>query len=260
MAGGRAIPSWDVQRHSEVDSTNTVLLGRAKAGAPEGLVIVADRQTAGRGRLGRTWQAPPGASLLTSVLVRPGPDLALGHAYLLTAALALAAADAVGALAGVDVGLKWPNDLVIERHDETRKLGGILAESIVEGGQLGAVVLGIGVNVHWPAELPPELTGIAVALNHLSDAPVEVDELLGQVLDGFGGRYVAVLDPGRRPSVTAEYRARCATIGRPVRIELGGEEIVGLAVELSDEGHLGVDTAGERRWVAAGDVTHVRTG
>src|SRR5438309_9723655 len=92
---------WDVRRHAELDSTNRVALDLARAGAPEGVVVVADHQTAGRGRLGRTWMAPPGSSLLTSIVLRPGPSLPAEQAHLVVAAVALSAADAVGAVAGV---------------------------------------------------------------------------------------------------------------------------------------------------------------
>src|SRR5687768_17788881 len=99
----------DVRRVDEIDSTNTALLAEAKAGAPEGVVLVADHQTAGRGRLGRTWEAPPGASLLVSVLLRPD----VSSVELVTMAAGLAMAEAVEQVAGVDARLKWPNDLVV---------------------------------------------------------------------------------------------------------------------------------------------------
>src|SRR5439155_18288114 len=118
---------WDVRRHADLDSTNRQAADLARAGAPEGVVVVADHQTAGRGRLGRAWEAPPGSSLLMTVLLRPALDAARLH--LVTMAVALAAADACAEAAGFAPALQWPNDLVVQ----DRKLAGIIAEACVEG-------------------------------------------------------------------------------------------------------------------------------
>ena len=143
----------EVRWLSEIDSTNRYLTDEARAGAPTGLVVVADHQTAGRGRLGRTWVAPPGASLLVSLLLRP--TVAADRRHLLVMAAGLAMAEAVEAETGVVAGLKWPNDLLVGE----RKLAGILAE--VAGD---ALVVGIGVNIEWH-EVPAELSAIATACN-----------------------------------------------------------------------------------------------
>jgi BirA family biotin operon repressor/biotin-[acetyl-CoA-carboxylase] ligase len=240
----RANVGWDVRWVAEVDSTNSVALELARDGAPEGLVIVADHQTAGRGRLGRVWESPPGASLLASFLLRPGDDLPPDHAHLLTAAVGLAAAAACADLTGVRPDLKWPNDLVVGR----RKLGGILAEADVRGARLATVVVGLGLNVAWAPG--PE----AISLSEVSTAEVDRDALLERILSELDRRY-PVIDP-----VAAEFRLRCSTLGQRVHVEMANDAFEGVAVELSPEGHLGVDRAdGSRRWVAAGDVTHVRS-
>ncbi len=143
--------AWDIHRLLEVESTNTWVRDRARHGAPAGLVAVADHQTAGRGRLDRRWESPPGANLLASVLLRPqldGSDL-----HLCAGAVALAGADACRELAGVEPVLKWPNDLLLEGA----KLAGVLAEAEFAGSTLTAVVVGIGINVAWPG--PPEANG-----------------------------------------------------------------------------------------------------
>src|SRR5213078_4741069 len=114
---------WDVRRHAELDSTNRLAADLARAGAPEGVVVVADHQTAGRGRLGRTWVAPPGSSVLMSVVLRP--TVAPERRHVVTLALALAARDACVEVTGVMPDLKWPNDLLVTE----RKLAGILAEA-----------------------------------------------------------------------------------------------------------------------------------
>ena len=114
----------DIRRFDSIDSTNRYLLDEARRGAPDGVVAVADHQSAGRGRLGRSWEAPPGSNLLLSVLLRP--DLPVGDRHLASAAVALAAAEAVDAVTGVRVGIKWPNDLL---GPDGRKLAGVLAEA-----------------------------------------------------------------------------------------------------------------------------------
>jgi len=237
---------WDVRRHADLDSTNRLAADLARTGAPEGVVVVADHQTAGRGRLGRTWEAPPGSSLLMTVVLRPALDAARLH--LVTMAVALAAADACAEVAGFAPELKWPNDLVVG----DRKLAGILAEAGFEGSVPRWVVVGIGLNVNWPEELPAELAGIAVAANHVAGGPVDRERLLAQLLERLAARYAAL------ESVAEDYRRRCATIGREVQVELSTETLRGRAVDVDDAGHLVVDTGRGVRVVAVGDVVHLR--
>jgi BirA family biotin operon repressor/biotin-[acetyl-CoA-carboxylase] ligase len=230
-----------VRRFEELDSTNSYLIALAAKGAPAGVVAVADHQTAGRGRLGRTWEAPPGSSLLASVLLRP--DLPVDRLHLVTALVALAAADAVEAEAGLRPGIKWPNDLVVG----DRKLAGVLAEAA-----LPAVVVGIGLNVNWPAELPPELASIAAALNHHAGRQVDRDRLLDGLLAGIDRWY------GDWTAVASAYRRSCVTIGRPVRVELADETFTGTASDVSDDGQLLVDIGMCLRTISAGDIVHLR--
>lgn len=243
--------SWDVEWVEETGSTNADLLAAARGGAAEGRVLVADHQSAGKGRLGRTWVAPPSAALLFSVLVRP--TIPLAQAHLVTTALALAAADACGSEAGVAPELKWPNDLLVDG----RKLGGVLAESIVEGDVLEALVVGMGLNVAFPDPLPADIADIATALDRAGGRPVERRRLLDVILEGFAGRYAALLSGGVEALVD-EARRRTATLGQVVRVDLGGEQFVGEAVDLTLAGHLVVEVGGLRREVTAGDVVHVR--
>jgi BirA family transcriptional regulator, biotin operon repressor / biotin---[acetyl-CoA-carboxylase] ligase len=226
----------DIREFASIDSTNTYLLGEARAGAPEGLVAVADHQTAGRGRLGRTWTAPPGTALLVSILLRP-VGLPGDQRHLLTAAVALSAAQGCIDLAGISPQIKWPNDLLVG----DRKLAGILAEA-----ERDAVVVGMGVNV---ASAPPE----GVALEELAGRPVDRGELLAAVLDRLEGW---CRDLSR---VGVAYRRECATIGRQVRVELPGGQLHGRAEGVDDRGHLMVRTEeGRVVEVSAGDVIHVR--
>ena len=247
---------WDVRRLAETDSTNRVVLDLARAGEPEGIVVVADHQTAGRGRLGRVWQAPPGASLLVTVLLRP--TIAVADAHLVTIAAALAAADACEEVAGVRPALKWPNDLVVEREGATRKLAGLLAESIVQGGRIDAVALGMGLNVQWPSPLPDDLADIATALNLEAGRDVARDDVLTSWLACLADRYRRLTAPRGAEALLAAYRVACSTLGREVRAELAGETVLGTAADVTREGHLVVDTAEGRRVVTAGDVVHLR--
>jgi len=230
----------DVRWFEVIDSTNRYLLQCAAAGAAEGVVAVADEQTAGRGRLGRTWVAPAGSALLVSVLLRPA--LPVERVHLATLAAGLAALDALAALDRIGAadtsrsgrpGLKWPNDVVVD----DRKLAGILAEA--DGA--GAVVVGMGCNVR-PEALPADLADIATA--------VDVDR--GALLVAWLRAYDVRL--GALGSVVADAVARSATLGRRVRVELAHETFEGVATELTDEGFLVVDG----RVVSAGDVVHLR--
>jgi BirA family biotin operon repressor/biotin-[acetyl-CoA-carboxylase] ligase len=240
----------DVRRFDSIPSTNTALLDEARAGAPEGLVFVADHQTAGRGRLDRRWEAPPGSSLLVSVLLRP--DVAPTAAHAVTAMVGLAAADACASVAGFAPRLKWPNDLVVD----DRKLGGILAEAVVEGGALRAVVVGMGLNVNWPAPLPDDLAATATACNLVAGRDVDRDALLDAFLDCLDARYEGLTSD----AIARDERARSATLGREVRVELpGGRAVIGRAVDLASDGALLVETRpGEVVRVSVGDVVHVR--
>ncbi|HEX2048230.1 MAG TPA: biotin--[acetyl-CoA-carboxylase] ligase [Acidimicrobiales bacterium] len=210
----------DVRRFAEVDSTNRVAVDLVRAGAPDGVVVVADHQTAGRGRGGRTWESPPGASLLVSVVLRPAPAL-------VTLAAGVAAAEACEAVTGTPVRLKWPNDLLAV---DSRKLGGILSELVD-----GAAVVGLGVNLAWA---PPGAASLGGA--------VDRDALLEAWLD-------ALDRPG---DVLGRYRGRCATLGRRVLVALPGTTVAGVATDVDDLGRLLVDG----RAIAAGDVVHVTGG
>jgi len=254
--GGR----FEVRRFPELDSTNRYLLDEARAGAPEGLVVTAAHQTAGRGRLGRRWEAPPGANLLASVLLRP--TLPLEQLHLCTVAMALAARAAAAAVAGIEPVLKWPNDVMVGE----RKLAGILAEAIP-----GAVVVGIGVNVAWPPpdggpgsdQVPPALRS-ATSLWREARGPgpqilPDVGVLLDVLLDELGDRLNDLADTEGRRRLASDYRRVCTTVGREVTVSLSGDETVtGTALDITVEGHLLVDIGACIRTITAGDVVHLR--
>lgn len=246
----------DVRRVASTGSTNTDLVALARAGAPEGVVLVADHQTAGRGRLGRTWSAPPGSSLLTSVLCRPG--LPLRRAHLVTVAAGLAALDAVEVVAGSRPALKWPNDVVVEAGGATRKLAGLLAEAVIEGGSLAGIVVGMGMNVRALADRPDELRATATSVEEVAGRPVAVDEVLAAWLAAFEGRYGVLVADGGDLATAVDHRSACATLGRRVAVQLAAETVEGDAVDVDDDGHLVVEVDGARRAFPVGDVVHLR--
>jgi BirA family biotin operon repressor/biotin-[acetyl-CoA-carboxylase] ligase len=249
----------DVRWVSETASTNDDLHALAVDGAPEGVVIVADHQSAGRGRLDRSWQAPSGSSLLVSMLVRPG--LAVDQTHLVTAAVACSAVQACVDVADYEPSLKWPNDVVVlaESGDVQGKLAGVLAESVVVRDQIDAVVVGIGLNVNWPAQLPDDLQGIAIALNHVVGHEVDREDLLIALLRRLHQWRAALTDPAGRDRLMQRYRDSCSTLGAKVRVDLLTESFDGTAVDVTSDGHLVVDTERGRRVVVAGDVVHLRT-
>lgn len=247
----------DVRRVAETGSTNTDLLELVRAGAPEGVVLVADHQTAGRGRLGRTWQAPPGSSLLVSVLLRP--TLPPGRTHLVTVAAGLAAADAVEEVAGFRPGLKWPNDLVVEADGGTRKLAGLLAESVVDRGRVAGVVVGMGMNVRWPEALPDDLAATATTVSAIAGREIAPPDVLDAYLVALERRYATLGAEDGTATTARAHRAACTTLGRQVVVEVADGSFVGEAVDVDEDGHLVVDLDGEGRCtVAVGDVVHLR--
>jgi BirA family biotin operon repressor/biotin-[acetyl-CoA-carboxylase] ligase len=246
-----AVPTgivWQVRRLPEVDSTNRVLLEQARAGAPEGRVVVAEHQTAGRGRLGRTWSAAPGSSLLVSVLLRP--QIAAEHLPTVAMAAGLALSEAVERVAGFAPGLKWPNDLVVR----DRKLAGILTETDAAAGRVAAVVVGAGCNV-TAASFPPELAPTATACDLEAGHPVPRAALLDAYLDRLRVRLV---DSER---TSADYCSRLATLGRHVRVDLvDGSTCIGWARAVDDVGALVVERDdGTAVTITVGDVVHLRS-
>jgi BirA family transcriptional regulator, biotin operon repressor / biotin---[acetyl-CoA-carboxylase] ligase len=239
-------PVWDVSWVAETGSTNADLVAAARAGAPEGTVLVADFQAAGRGRLDRTWTAPPEASLLCSILLRP--DLRPGQLHRCTQTVALAAAMACERIAGIVPQLKWPNDLLING----RKLAGVLAESVLVGARIEAVIVGIGLNVNWPAKLPDELSH-ATALSHHCEPghlPIDRRSVLNELL-------AAMVNPAA-DALYELYRGRLATLGQQVRVELPDSCIEGVAVDVLASGELVIETPDGRRVFNVGDVVHLR--
>jgi BirA family transcriptional regulator, biotin operon repressor / biotin---[acetyl-CoA-carboxylase] ligase len=265
VSAGLARPGslWrEVQTVAETGSSNADLLTAAGAGAAEGTVLVAEAQTAGRGRLGRRWASPPRAGLTFSVLLRPDgvPAALLGWLPLLAGVATVAA---VRAVAAVDATLKWPNDVLAGE----RKLGGILAERTGT-----AVVVGIGINV-WQAQvdLPPDTAATSLALAAATGVSGPAagagglrERLLAGLLDELGRWYESWRDqasPGDADAcgLREEYVRRCATLGREVTVTMPGTEpVTGTATGVDRAGRLEVRTCGGLVAATAGDVVHVR--
>lgn len=246
---------------------------------PWDFVVVTDR--AQLADLAKVWQGAghvaQSAATVALVIPKPETEGELRHTYYdlgqATMAMALAAAEAVEEVAGFAPGVKWPNDLVWPGDGSApdRKLAGILAEADWLTGSSAAsgvrrpapeervvVVVGIGINVAWPEDLPEELADVAVACNHVTDVPVDREDLLAALLVRLGHWYGRLVD-GDRAALVAAWRERSATLGRRVRIDLGPDDVVGTAVDITERGHLVVDTLeGERRTFAVGDVVHLR--
>lgn len=237
----------DIRVVSETGSTNADLLVEAQAGAAEGLVLAADTQTAGRGRLGRSWSSPPRAALVFSVLLRPVTVARAARAWLpLLTGIAVAAA--LRAEAGVTATLKWPNDVLVDG----RKIAGILAEAHGD-----AVVAGVGLNVTLTrAELPvPTATSLLLQ----NAACLDRERLLAAVLTELASRYTAWTADPDPAGLRTEYLRWCVTVGREVRVELpGGAALAGTATDVDETGRLAVRTGPGTTLVGAGDVVHVR--
>lgn len=244
-------PDLTLELLPETPSTNQVAAERARAGAPDGLLVVADHQTAGRGRLDRTWETPAGAAITFSLVLRPTvpasswPWLPLltGH----TVAKALAAF-------GYETRLKWPNDVLIEG----RKVAGILVERVdTDSGP--AAIVGVGINVSTPAEELPVPTATSLAVAHPDLTPTREGVLLGVVAavrEGYDAWQVGGAEAASR--LASSYVAHCATVGQDVRVDLpGGTAIAGRAVDVDLDGRLVVETPAGVEKVGAGDVVHV---
>lgn len=243
----------------EVDSTNRVLTDLARAGASHGTVVVAESQTAGRGRLGRPWVSPRGVNLYASILLaRAGASGTITWIPLLAA---VAVAQAITTLTGLSPKVKWPNDVLVSHDGAGRKLAGILVEAVNSGGTgEQAVVVGVGINVNMPPEaFPEDLRSSATSLLIETGHPVDRIPLLATLLGELERLYDQLRDQGA-DSIAVTYEALCATLGKRVRIELAGSgRVEGTAAGLAPDGALRLRTGeGKILEIRAGDVVHLR--
>ncbi|NLT74323.1 MAG: biotin--[acetyl-CoA-carboxylase] ligase [Chloroflexi bacterium] len=239
---GRALEHYQV-----IDSTNRRAFEWAQEGAPDGSVVIAEEQTSGRGRLGRRWEAPAGAALLCSIVLRP--TLTPAQAQRVTMITSLAAVEAIHRVANVRAEIKWPNDLVIAE----RKVGGILTELAMAGRNLGAVIVGVGINVTLdPAQLS-EVRVPATSLWAEVGTGVCRQALLCEFLQGVDDRYQA-MQAGWSP--LEEWRSHLATLGTAVDVGTTEDVIRGIATDVDGDGALIVrEATGVVHRILAGDVT-----
>ncbi|MGH2427278.1 MAG: biotin--[acetyl-CoA-carboxylase] ligase [Candidatus Limnocylindria bacterium] len=241
---GRAI-----EHHAVLGSTSDRARALLSSPGGEGVAVVADLQTDGRGRHGRRWLSPPGANLMMSVGLRP--TLAASRAWWLGAAAALAVRDAAAPWAALQV--KWPNDLL---GPDERKVAGLLLETAIEGDRVQQAVIGIGINVNWRrAEMPAEIADGATSLAELAGVEIDLVALLDRLLSALD-REVARAEAGTSP--LERYRAVSVLDGRQVRLSVDGDELAGLAAGIGEDGSLLLDTAQGRVAVAHGEVIRVR--
>ncbi len=239
---------WPVEVIEETGSTNAILADRARRGAAQ-QVLVAEHQTAGRGRLDRTWVTPSRAALTFSLLLHPDADPSRWPWLPLLVGEAVRSALAVHDL---DLSVKWPNDVLIGE----RKVAGILLER-VEAPTGPAAVVGVGVNVSTTSEELPVPTATSLGIE-LGTAPERTGVLLG-VLAALHRSYAGWAADGDDEFLRASYVRHCSTIGSQVRVDLPGETVVhGTARDIDPFGRLMVETATGTTTVGAGDVVHVR--
>lgn len=250
--------SWPVPRVlATTGSTNDDIAALAAEGSPEGTCVVADEQTAGRGRLDRTWVSPPGGGLWMSVLLRPGAVAADRYSWLPLLA-GVAATDALQEACGVRAELKWPNDIVAIAaacggSEGPRKMGGVLS-AVLPGPAAGepAVVLGIGINVAMRSSDLPVRQATSVLLE---GGRPDRTALLASMIQGLERRVAQWRDGDA--ALASDYRARCATIGRRVDVQLPGDrEVSGVVSGIDDDGHLLISDGESSLRVTAGDVIH----
>ena len=236
----------------KTDSTNRVAMELGFVGEPEGTVVMAEEQTAGRGRAGRSWHSEKGTGLYFSILLRP--RLSPAQALLLTMLAGVSAQAAVEAVTGLAPEIKWPNDLLLNG----KKLGGILTEMHAEPSAVRFVVVGIGINTNQE-KFPSELAAIATSLRRESGRITFRLELLVRLLSQFENDYSRFLAEGAAFVVQRFQKASSFANGRRVRVDTGVESYLGTTAGLSPEGLLVVKREnGQATTVIAGDVTEVR--
>lgn len=232
-----------------VDSTNSEIKRLAAQNAPDGLVVTARRQTAGRGRAGRTFHSPQGCGLYLSALLRPQlPPEAVAH---FTAWTAVAVCDAVEATCGLRPQIKWINDLILNE----KKLCGVLTELLLTDGRPDALVVGIGINVnHRPEDFPPELRESATSLAMELGQTVDLEELTRALILALNRLYADF--PAQRANYLRRYRADCLTLGRLVRLTTPTDWRDAVAVDIDEEFRLLVELPdGSREAVRTGEAS-----
>ncbi|NDJ52002.1 MAG: biotin--[acetyl-CoA-carboxylase] ligase [Chloroflexi bacterium] len=218
----------EIAYYPQAGSTNDIVRQRASEGAREGLLVITDEQTAGRGRRQRRWDAPANSSLLMTALFRP--TIHPAQAYRLVMVCGLGIAEGCAIAAGVPITMKWPNDL----HINGKKVAGILPESSLTGDQLDWALVGMGVNVNQDMARDPYLSSIATSLRSTTGKMIDRAALLAQILKRINSWYKRI----QSPQLALEWRYICATLGRRIEVKVGEGVLRGQAQTLDDEGAL----------------------
>ena len=235
---------------AETASTIELAWGLLRGGGPEGAVVIAERQTQGRGRLGRPWASPAGG-LWLSMIARP--DMEASAAGRLGIGLGLAAAEAVMAETGCDAGVKWPNDVMVSG----RKLGGVLVETEVTGDRVTGAVLSLGLNVNVSAAaLPEEIRSTATSLREQTGREWPVEVICARVLERLEEMWPIVL--GNGAALVERWGARDVLAGKEVSLEVRGVMVRGRAEGLDSDGGLRLSVAGAVQRVTSGEVAEIR--
>ena len=239
-----------------VDSTNAEARRLAAAGAPHGTTVVADEQTQGRGRRGRRWWSAPGAGIWMSVLLRP--RLPTGRAGVLTLLAAVAVREAVAHRCGLELMIKWPNDLLAA---DGRKVCGILVELAADQEYLDHAIVGIGINVRTPAGgFPPDVAALAATLEEIAGQAVQRPPLVAALCHSLEGWYERGT-AGDTDAVLAAWRAACPWLGQPVEVRQQDRRLIATAEDIEADGGLRVrDADGRRHVIYAGEVSLRRAG
>lgn len=243
----------NILRFDEIGSTNTEALEMARRGAAEGVAVLARRQSAGRGRLGRTWFAETDSAILFSIILRPRFEL--GRFPLLTLMSAVAVHDALETVAGIDCDIKWVNDVLVGE----KKICGILAES-TETPAGRAVVVGIGINLRASA-FPPELAETATSVESETGVIVSGEGILQKLVGELSSNYAILATPVGDATIRESWTSRSSyAAGKLVRVEIGDDAIEGTTAGISDSGELRVRLHDDTiKTIQTGDVTRLRS-
>ena len=242
----------DLYYYASTDSTNTRIRNLADEGAEEGALAVADMQTAGRGRRGRTWLSPSGVSIYMSLLLKP--DIDAGSAPMITLVMALAVARGISIVTGLETKIKWPNDIVVNG----RKVCGILTEMNMEADYIRSVVVGIGINVNQESvdEFPEEIRQTATSLRIESGHTISRASIVAETMAAFEEYYDIFLRSGDLSALRSEYDSRLISVGKSVRVLDPKQEYEGISRGINDIGELIVETSdGTTKCVYAGEVS-----
>jgi BirA family biotin operon repressor/biotin-[acetyl-CoA-carboxylase] ligase len=245
----QSIFAQNIVFHETVDSTNTLLKDLAARGAADGTIVIAEEQTAGRGRMGRAWLSPGHTNLYVSLLLRPSvqPD----QVFVLTMVMALATIDGVEAVSGLGPHIKWPNDLYVRE----RKLGGILTEFCVRDRAVEYVVLGLGLNVNWNPEEEQGVLYPATSVLQETGRKISRNDLLVEILISFEDYYGRVL-AGKIDEVYDKWNERSMLLGKPVEIKTTDGSLFGRALRIDRKGALVIgDDNGKEQTILSGDVS-----